>query len=195
MGRIKKFRKGKEEKKYSGKTIIFVAFILLMVFIGLIYILPTRSEPKQPTSIDDLNLEVYYFYLRTCPSCQAVKPYITYLESKYPQIEFHKYDLKDNEGLDEFAYFSDKMGNTEGGVPFAIFVDRSDERMVSFLGRTKVLELEKAICTKLDLPAPTKTFEVTAPMAEDCKGCHSKRNLPPPSAYSCEFCCHGLQRA
>lgn len=170
--------------KHNRKTVILV--IVLIIFAGLIYVMP--AKPKIDKS-DYSSLEVYYFYLETCPSCQAVKPYITYLENKYPNIAFQKYELMQEEGIDKFDYYSEKFNNVDRGVPFAVLISDKEER--SFLGRIEILELEKTITEKLELPTPAKTYEVPDSMRDDCNECHLNRNLAPPSTYTCEYCCHG----
>lgn len=189
MVKRKKLKKGIEEKKKSEKKII-IATIFFLIAISVGFTLFTTSNDNGENLKGESDFAVYYFYLRTCPNCQAVKPYMTYLESKYTQITFHKYDLKNNEGVKEFAFYSDMTNNPRGGVPFAVLAGDEGGEMMSFLGRIEVMELEKAICSKLGLPVPTKVYEMPAPLVEGCKECHIERNLPMPSTYSCEYCCH-----
>lgn len=185
---IKKRKKPK--KKDNKKAIIFAALFLVAASIGFKII---TSDDVGETPEGKSLITLHYFYLRTCPNCQAVKPYMTYIENKYPEVTFHKYDLKNNEGGIEFSFYSHKLDNPSGGVPFAVLVGDDGREMTSFLGRVEVMELEKAITTKLKLPAPTKNYEVPEIMVEGCKECHVAKNLPMPSTYSCDFCCHSTR--
>lgn len=164
-------------KKTKVKPVVVLA-VLLVFAASLATYFYFKPETK-----------VLYFYLPTCPSCQAVKPYMTYLEDKYPMIKFQKYNLREGEGTREFEYLSKKLGNAEGGVPFAVLMDN---QTTGFLGRGEVLNLEKAICGELDINCPNQTYEVPPAAQSDCMECHKKRNLPPPSRYTCEACCHSL---
>ncbi len=191
-GKSKSKEKGEKGKNRSRNIVLI---IILVVFIGVGINIFHDSKPVNRTeagsnnSLDHLTeIKVIYFYIPTCPNCQAVKPYMAYLESKYPQVTFYKYNVKENEGIREFDYYRKKFDNKRGGVPFAIFVGKDTEK--AFLGRTDVLNLEKSIAEELNLPLPNQTYEIPPTRVGNCIDCHQKRDIPPPSTYSCETCCH-----
>jgi len=183
-----KKRKNKAAKKDKGKpkNIILIIFLVVFVGLGVNLFFNSKSIEVEPNNLTDI--KILYFYLPTCPNCQAVKPYMTYLENKYPQITFYKYNLQKNEGAREFNYYRKKFGNRNGGVPFAIFVSKDQEK--AFLGRTDVLNLERSITEKLNLPLPNQTYEIPPTKVGNCIDCHQKKDIPPPSTYTCETCCH-----
>jgi thiol-disulfide isomerase/thioredoxin len=106
-----KKRKMKAAKKDKGKSKNIILIIFLVVFIGLGINLLSNSKSIKIESNNLTDIKILYFYLPTCPNCQAVKPYMTYLENKYPQVTFYKYNLRENEGTSEFNYYRKKFDN------------------------------------------------------------------------------------
>jgi thiol-disulfide isomerase/thioredoxin len=67
-------------------------------------------------------VRLYYFYSPTCPHCQAAKPFIAGLETKYPWLKVERYVVKDNRANARF-YFdtAQSLGVEALSVPGIVF--------------------------------------------------------------------------
>ena len=67
-------------------------------------------------------VRLYYFYSPTCPHCQAAKPFIAGLETKYPWLKVERYVVKDNRANARF-YFdtAQSLGVEALSVPGLVF--------------------------------------------------------------------------
>ncbi len=67
-------------------------------------------------------VRLYYFYSPTCPHCQAAKPFIAGLETRYPWLKVERYVVKDNRANARF-YFdtAQSLGVEALSVPGIVF--------------------------------------------------------------------------
>jgi len=67
-------------------------------------------------------VRLYYFFSPTCPHCQAAKPLIAELETKYPWLKVERYVVKDNRANARF-YFdtAQSLGVEALSVPGLVF--------------------------------------------------------------------------
>src|SRR5512137_2768541 len=67
-------------------------------------------------------VRLYYFFSPTCPHCQAAKPLIAALETKYPWLKVERYVVKDNRANARF-YFdtAQSLGVEALSVPGLVF--------------------------------------------------------------------------
>jgi len=98
---------------------------------------------------------IYFFYGDGCPHCARVEPFIAQLESKYPNLEVHKFEIYNNRSnaLTLNDYFNAyNLPESERGVP-VVFISNK-----YFIGDVPILEnLENEIkntpfaaCPKLE---------------------------------------------
>ncbi len=70
--------------------------------------------PKMPTynfsnvTDDQGRLIVYFFYSPRCEACVAIRPVITALEGKYPNVDWHEYDITTWNGTDAYVEFANE---------------------------------------------------------------------------------------
>jgi thiol-disulfide isomerase/thioredoxin len=67
-------------------------------------------------------VRLYYFYSPTCPHCQAAKPFIAGLETKYPWLKVERYVVKDNPANARFFFdTAQSLGVEALSVPGLVF--------------------------------------------------------------------------
>ncbi len=70
--------------------------------------------PKMPTynfsnaTTSDGRLIVYYFFSPRCEASVAIRPVITALEGKYPNVAWHEYDITTWNGTDAYIEFANE---------------------------------------------------------------------------------------
>ena len=149
------------------------------------------------------NFSVLYFYHPRCPNCIAVAPYVSYLAERYG-VNITRYDVSTSSGARAAA----ELNVT--AVPTLIILE--GEREERFVGRLAVTRAEYRIAELVGAPEPERPFNASVeldPML--CLRCHSptpeqrrlippqvlrrlNATLPPPSTYSCSYCCHLSRR-
>ncbi|MBU1204145.1 MAG: GAP family protein [Nanoarchaeota archaeon] len=105
----------------------------------------TLSPPASPTSC------IYYFYGNGCQYCEKVKPVLNDLQSRYPNLELHKFEIyhdKENSKLlNNFLDSYDYQG--QRGIPALFIADKY------FLGDKPIIEnLEKELLDNPDAVCP-----------------------------------------
>jgi len=104
-------------------TIKIVVAIFIVIAIGGIVVLVGNS--KAPAGSPEIagipgngSLTVYYFYGAECPHCAAVKPVITSLTEKYPQVTFEELEVWHNQTNQAMMdKVNTQLGITDAGVP------------------------------------------------------------------------------
>jgi len=95
---------------------------------------------------------VFYFYGKDCSSCKEIKPFISELESKYPDVHFHKLEIWYNETNRQlFFKFCDVYCTDEKLVPI-VFI--GDKFLVGVQSIRDNLETEITQCIELNCPCP-----------------------------------------
>jgi len=134
-------------------------------------------------------IKVYFYYSPKCPACRMVKPYMNLLKEKVKDVKFdfcNVYDLKNcsNESIAvahkyPFMY-----------IPTVIVIAGND--VTKLTGSYEVLRLGK-ILESHGIKTPKIVFENISYSVDECISCHEERNIPPPSNFSCSYCCHKVQ--
>ena len=140
-----------------------------------------------------------YFYHPRCPNCVAVAPYINYLTEKYG-VNITRYDISTPSGINASKAFN------VTAVPTLIIIE--DGHLERFVGRLAVTRAEYRIAELVGAPLPKRPFNTTIELDPmQCLACHEpteeqkalippsvleklNATLPPPSTYSCSYCCH-----
>jgi hypothetical protein len=85
-------------------------------------------------------VRLYFFYLPTCPHCQAAKPFIEDLASRRPWLEIDRYTVQDNRENARFYFETAKSLGVEAlSVPGFVFC------------RTMVIGYDRAATTGAEL--------------------------------------------
>lgn len=147
-------------------------------------------------------VEMLYFYSPSCPNCIAVAPFIDYIEEEY-SVDINHYDASKQVNRQSFERYN------VTAVPTLIVLDGVEQR---FVGRYEVVEAEYLIAEMTGAKPPQHPFNTTLQTDPAyCLKCHKpteeqkellhellppqeleslNTTLPPPSTYSCSYCCH-----
>ncbi|GAI46497.1 unnamed protein product, partial [marine sediment metagenome] len=79
------------------KKWIFIIFVLGLIF-GVFDFVFAQEE----------QVEINFFYSKTCPHCTEEKVFLAGLEEKYPEIKINKFILSDRESVELLIDFYDK---------------------------------------------------------------------------------------
>lgn len=190
-----------------------IKYLALFILLGLLVFFPGCTEDDVnpgdlgnnsdsgniDNNVDSIQKEIKidYFYYPTCPNCIACSPFIDYLQVQY-NISIDKHNVHE----EKEQPLAQKFNVT--GVPMLVINFKSD-RTYTFVGATKVPESEYIIANLTNSPQPERPFNTSYVLdARTCVNCHQpteeqklinpelERNqaLPPPSTYSCNYCCH-----
>ncbi len=163
----------------KATILLLMAVILLLTSLVFMSCIQSSRQPK-----------VYYYFSPRCPNCIAVDPLINFLKNN-SSIKFDICNVDDfknctNESK-EIAYMvKKKLGFF--GTPIAVVFSNGKTKI--FIGKYQVLNMVKYLSNSTKLPEVSlnnSRFSV-----KDCIECHEKRNISPPSHYSCTYCCHNI---
>ncbi len=134
-------------------------------------------------------VKIYYFYSPTCPNCREVEPFISYLKNS-TDVSFVVCNVKNFDSCsDESKSVAKSVYKKLGffGVPTAV-VEVKGNRTV-FVGKYEVLRLSEFLERmgyKVErIEIKEKKYDVS-----ECLNCHRERKIPPPSTFTCSYCCH-----
>jgi len=120
---------------------------LLVVLLGFLLLFSFSSVLAQDQSSD---VEVNFFYSKTCPHCAAEEKFLDKMEEKYPDVEINRYVFVENTQLAQDLFDKYNISKDKFGAVPATFVN---ERFV--LGYknedTTGIKIEKAIKKELGL--------------------------------------------
>lgn len=112
---------------------------------------------------------IYFFYGDGCPHCARVEPFINQLESKYPNIEVHRFEIYNNRtnALILNNYFDAyNVPDKQRGVP-AIFISGKyligDKPILENL-ENEIINNPEAECPKLEEMQATGLTGATSPL-------------------------------
>ncbi len=161
--------------------------LLLVAGIALLVAACVQEGGQGSGSSAAENLHVYFYYYPTCPWCRMVKPYVQELKNESgANIVFC--NVKDFENCSEEAKKVAEEAKLRG-VPTAVAVNESGIMKI-FVGAYEVAELGSFLKAHGYKAITNYTVGGLNYTARDCVECHAKKNLPPPSRYSCDECCH-----
>lgn len=127
------------------------AVLFLILCLVLIQSISYAQEISAPSQ-ENVTACVYFFYGDGCPHCAKVEPYIAQLESKYPNLEVHRFEIYNNRSnalmLNDYfnAY---NVPDNERGVP-AVFISNK-----YIVGDRPILEnIENEIKNNPNAPCP-----------------------------------------
>ncbi len=168
---------------YIEAMVLFVAGV--MIVYSSIYL----------RDLDASTMEIYYFFSPDCPNCNEVQPFINELRPELlkKKVRFIPLNTKDSENWDAIYKYlafkiSEKLGTDYLPTPTAII--RFKGRFYTLIGKNEVLQMNDFLHLRAGTRLVKAALRDQKFRIEECIGCHEARNLPPPSAYNCTFCCH-----
>ncbi len=116
----------------------------LRSFIAIIFLffLWIFAAPKPSLAQNDVNL--YFFWGSGCPHCAAEKPFLEKLETKYPSLTVHSYEVWYNGANRKLlSEVGDRLNMNISGVPFTIVGEKTFSGY--FNDETTGSEIEEAV--------------------------------------------------
>lgn len=165
------------------KIVSVLLFILSLYLIGCIQnqdseILEHNSSQNRQTP------KVFFYYIPKCPSCEKIKPYMNLMREEVEDVDFDFCDVsKFSECSNESQEIVDE--NELLGTPTVFLI--YNNTITSFVGWREVSKLGYRL-NELGIDTPDVIFNESHDL--QCIVCHEQRNLPPPSTYTCTYCCH-----
>ncbi|HID43754.1 MAG TPA: hypothetical protein EYP30_08305 [Archaeoglobaceae archaeon] len=167
-------------------TVFIVLFILILS--GCIQNQESNNEVLDQNS--SLNAQktpkVFFYYIPKCPSCEKIKPYMNLMREEVEGVEFDFCDITrfsecSNESL-EIMTSSELVGTP------TVFLIYSNTTVV-LIGWKNVAKLGYRL-NELGIDTPDVVYRNESHDLQECITCHEQKNLPPPTTYTCTYCCH-----
>ena len=160
------------------RLMLLVAVAMTVAILGCS---ASHLQPQQKQKI-----QVFFFYSPYCPHCQEVKPYMRLLREKLGrEVEFHFCNVAKWNCSPESLEIAKKYPFE--WIPTVIVI--ANGKVYKLTGTTQVLKLGE-ILKKYGINPPPVVFENKTYSVEECIGCHEERNIPPPTNFTCDHCCH-----
>jgi hypothetical protein len=104
--------------------------LLCSLALAAIAAMATAAEP--PIWIDHdaagaRRVHLYFFWTRTCPHCQAARPFVDALPARHAWLVVHSHDLTaDQEAADRYVTIAESLGEDASSVPAFLFCGRME---------------------------------------------------------------------
>ena len=162
-----------------------IVTLFLIVTLSLIGCVQNQESSYIHNSSSD-NPKVFFYYIPKCPSCEKIKPYMNLMREEVEDVDFDFCDVsKFSECSNESLKVVEK--NDLLGTPTVFLI--YDNTTTSFVGWKEVSKLGYRL-NELGIDTPDVIFRNETHDLQECIVCHEQRNLPPPSTYTCTYCCH-----
>jgi hypothetical protein len=104
--------------------------LLCSLALAAIAAMATAAEP--PIWIDHdaagaRRVHLYFFWTRTCPHCQAARPFVDALPARHAWLVVHSHDLTaDQDAADRYVTIAESLGEDASSVPAFLFCGRME---------------------------------------------------------------------
>lgn len=104
--------------------------LLCALALAAIAAMATAAEP--PIWIDHdaagaRRVHLYFFWTRTCPHCQAARPFVDALPARHAWLVVHSHDLTaDQDAADRYVTIAESLGEDASSVPAFLFCGRME---------------------------------------------------------------------
>jgi hypothetical protein len=101
-----------------------------LLALAAIAAMATAAEP--PVWIDHdaagaRRVHLYFFWTRTCPHCQAARPFVDALPARHAWLVVHSHDLTaDQDAADRYVAMAESLGKDASSVPAFLFCGRME---------------------------------------------------------------------
>ncbi len=140
------------------------------------------SEQKSTSTSKEI--EIFYYYSPKCPACRMVKPYMELLKENVRDVRFYFCNVYGN-CSEESVEIAKKYPFQY--IPTVILIAGND--VVKLTGCYEVLKLGE-ILKSYGIETPKVVMDNVSYSVDECIKCHERRGLPPPTNFSCSYCCH-----
>lgn len=120
---------------------------------ALALLAPAAFAETAPAAGDPV--ELHFFWSRTCPHCQAARPFVEALPAHLPWLVLHSHDVTaDRAAAERYVAMAEALGQQAGSVPAFFYCGRMETGFDT--AETTGRELEAALiqCHEGTLPAP-----------------------------------------
>jgi len=139
-------------------------FLLMIVLISIPFVIAQNK------------VDLYFFYGKTCPHCRAEREFLDSIESKYPTLTVHEFEVSKKENIILWEKMCEVCNTQPFGVPMTFI---GGEHFTGF-SSSIAPDIEEAIklCTKTECPNPAEKIRMTKIEPEDDKKESSDMNIP-----------------
>jgi len=104
----------------------------LLCLLALAAIAAMATAAAQPIWIDHdaagaRRVHLYFFWTRTCPHCQAARPFVDALPARHAWLVVHSHDLiADQDAANRYVTIAESLGKDASSVPAFLFCGRME---------------------------------------------------------------------
>lgn len=171
------------------RKLVISTLMLIFVFnlTGCIQNQESKNGIQEHNStLNKENPKVYFYYIPKCPSCEKIKPYMNLMREEVRNVDF---DFCDVSRFSECSNESIMVADTNElvGTPTVFLIHNNTT--TPLVGWKEVSKLGFRL-NELGIDTPDVIYRNETHDLQECIICHEERNLPPPSTYTCTYCCH-----
>ncbi|MEF8750730.1 MAG: thioredoxin family protein [Candidatus Accumulibacter necessarius] len=101
-----------------------------LLALAAIAAMATAAEPPVWIDYDAAGarrVHLYFFWTRTCPHCQAARPFVDALPARHAWLVVHSHDLTaDQDAADRYVAIAESLGEDASSVPAFLFCGRME---------------------------------------------------------------------
>jgi cytochrome c biogenesis protein CcdA len=157
-------------------AVCIILGVVSTLYLGGFFYFPSGTEilrndsiPLQKSEKSD-TISAYYFYGDGCSHCANIKPFLTGLADKYPNLDLHQLEVYHNTiNQNLFSRFQQIYGITSPGVPTLFVGDRA------LVGETQIRQNAEQIILQVpqSMPSPTSAGAAGITPEKPGEGCPS----------------------
>lgn len=134
--------------------------ITLLTMIGIIALLTCAVNAVQTGQNNTAeNVTLYYFWQTNCPHCKEIEPFIGTLETKYPQLDLKRFEVRENRENSQLFYETAEAYGKQAKITPTVFV--GDYMIEGYNGWITEQRIDSAIinCTEKKCSSPGQKLQ------------------------------------
>jgi thiol-disulfide isomerase/thioredoxin len=131
-----------------------------LALIGIIALLTCAANAAQTGQNNTAkNVTMYYFWQTNCPHCKEIEPFIGTLETKYPQLELKRFEVRENRENSQLFYETAEAYGKQAKITPTVFV--GDYMIEGYNGWITEQRIDSAIinCTEKKCSSPGQKLQ------------------------------------
>jgi len=118
----------KFEKFLKNNSMVLMG-VVVFVIVAFAMVVGSNGENSESLVYGDDVVEMYYFYLTTCPHCHEQAKFHDTLTELYPNLRIHKFEMTSSKSVEEYERLATEIGGVEverWGTPTTFIGERSN---------------------------------------------------------------------
>jgi glutaredoxin len=101
-------------RKKSKDYFTAISIIVVLAIVGVAVLI--NSTGTEDVEINESEIVLHFFYLRTCPHCKDQEEFHPFLEKKYPNLRIIEYDIAKSSSREKYYELANAIGMDTGTI-------------------------------------------------------------------------------